>query len=573
MQRSLSQGILYLGLAALIAGCSGTAATSTSSGGPGDSASAAAPARKQVTLAVLGNLTAVGGLLTPGGTGQNTPGSTEVEALLTSGLTAQSSNGPYVPRLAEDVPTVDNGLWQVLPDGSMQTTWHLRPNVTWQDGEPFTAGDVVFTAQVGMDKDVPIAHDVRYRYVGNVTAPDPLTVVATWKQPFINADTLFGSDSTIPLPQHILGPLYEQSKTNFINAAYFNREFVGNGPFRLQEWVDGSHLTLVANPNYVLGRPHLDEIVVDFTPASETMIAALRSGAVDMAVGRSISLDQANQLRAQWTDGHIDVAPDQPVYSNPQFIYPDPQIILNLDFRRALYHAIDRQEMADTLTGGLGSPQDSGLPPDDSTYAPLQAQVVHYPYDPQLAGQILADLGYTKGSDGMLRDPAGQLLQIQLVSTDSDAYVKSVLALSDYWQRLGIATQPVVVPRERESDLQYRATFPGFEVVSTGSGIDSLDYYRTSERRTPENGYNGHNRSGYATPEFDTLLDQYYSTIPLDARLQVLGTIVHTLTDQVAGLYLFEQGTPTPINNRLVNAYGEFSRAQETWNVETWDVK
>jgi peptide/nickel transport system substrate-binding protein len=528
---------------------------------------------KRVVVAVLGNLTAVSGLLTPGGTGQNTPGSTQVESLMSPGLTARSPQGSYVPRLAEQTPSVDNELWQVLPDGRMVTTWHIRPNVRWHDGAEFTADDVLFTAQVGMDREVPVAHDTRYRYVERVEAPDPLTVTVTWKQPFIVADTMFGSDSTIPLPRHILGPLYEQSKTSFINAPYFNREFVGTGPFILKEWADGSHLTLEANDAYVLGRPHVDQIVVAFIPASETLMTNLVAGAVDVTVGRSISLDQALQLRKQWPDGHVDVAPDQPVYANPQFLIPDPPIILNVDLRRALYHAINRQEMADTLTGGLGTPADSGLPPDDPQYAPLQAQIVRYPYDPQRASQKLAELGYSRGGDGLLRDAAGQPLQLPLVSTDTDAYTKSVLAVSDYWQRVGVTTQLDVVPRARESDLQYRATFPGFEVVSTGSGIDALDYYRTTERRTAANGYNGRNRSGYASPELELLLDRYYSTVPIGDRLDVLGTIVHTLTDQVVGIYLFTQGTPTAINNRLVSVTGEFSRAQETWNAEQWDVK
>jgi peptide/nickel transport system substrate-binding protein len=87
-------------------------------------------------------------LLAVGGTGTAVPGTSEIEKLVNSGLTVQGARGPLEPRLAEAVPTTDNGMWRVFPDGRMETTWKLRPNIRWHDGVPLTADDLVFTTTV-----------------------------------------------------------------------------------------------------------------------------------------------------------------------------------------------------------------------------------------------------------------------------------------------------------------------------------------------------------------------------------------------------------------------------------------
>ena len=78
-----------------------------------------------------------------------------VAELVIGGLTTLDDRGVRQPQLAEAVPSIDNGLWQVLPDGRMQTTHRLRERVTWHDGAPLTSDDLVFTATVAMRRSVP----------------------------------------------------------------------------------------------------------------------------------------------------------------------------------------------------------------------------------------------------------------------------------------------------------------------------------------------------------------------------------------------------------------------------------
>jgi hypothetical protein len=144
--------------------------------------------------------------------------------------------------------------------------------------------------------------------------------------------------------------------------------------------------------------------------------------------------------------------------------------------------------------------------------------------------------------------------------------MKTMFASVDYWRRVGITADPVIVPTARQRDLEYRAKFPGLEVVSAGTGIGSIGDFRRDQVRSPENRFNGRNRPGYTTPDLESTIDRYYTTIPLAARFQVLGQIIRQLTDQVAQLSLFIEGDPTPVSNRILHFDGEV-------NAHEWDVR
>src|SRR5581483_11915073 len=84
------------------------------------------------------------------------PGGGEITDLLRSGLTGLDPHRAVYPLLAESVPTIENGLWKLLPDGTMETAWHLRPGAAWHDGVPVTADDFLFTLQVARDPSIAL---------------------------------------------------------------------------------------------------------------------------------------------------------------------------------------------------------------------------------------------------------------------------------------------------------------------------------------------------------------------------------------------------------------------------------
>lgn len=552
--------VVLVGAVTLLGCAQPQSAGGTSGSGPDQPA-----AKKRVTVAALGDVFTVNTLLT--GTGLNQPGIAEVARLVNVGLTI-NNGGAREARLAEAVPTTENGLWKVLPDGRMEMTWKLRPGTNWHDGTAVTSDDFVFTGRVATDRELAITQVPIYSYVEDITAPDPRTVLVRWKRPYINADEMFGND--IALPKHILEEPYAANKATFAELGYWTRDFVGNGPFRMQAYEPASHLVVEANPAFVLGRPKIDEIEVKFIPSPTTSVANVLAGAVELTFGRGLSIDQTLSFKDQWREGHTEIVFGSPTMLNPKHQNPTPAILTDVRFRRALYHALDRQAMADGLQGGIVGVAYSGLPPDDPIFAPLERDVVRYEFDPRKAMQMIEELGYAQLPGGGFRDASGErLAPIQVWSSTTDLYIRTATSAAALWKTFGLDAEPYTVPNARESDLEFRASFPAFEALGQASGIESVDYLRKSELRTPANGFRGRNRGGYVNDELESLIDRYYVTIPLSERTQVLSGLVSHLTSNVVMMWLFHSGHAMAIHNRLFNV----TAAKNSANAHEWDVK
>jgi peptide/nickel transport system substrate-binding protein len=504
------------------------------------------------------------------------PGADELEELVIVGLTAAGGvDGKLVPRLAETIPSVENGLWVVFPDGRMETTWKLRPDAHWHDGAPFTASDLVFTADVLQDKDLPMFREPLFGSVESITARDPQTLVVTWKQPQIFADTLFQNSQiqSGPLPRHLLEPSYLESKASFTSLPYWSDEFVGTGPFRLRDWVRDSHAVLAANEGYVLGRPKIDELVVKFIPDPSALVANILAGEVELTLGRSLVVDLAVQVRDQWPDGHVEIGFRNFAAAAPQLITPTPPIIGDVRFRKALLYATDRQQMADSLQAGLVPVAHSYLAPNQPQYREIEEHIVRYEYDPARATQMIQDLGYAKGPDGMFRDAAGQPLPVEVRGSGVDG-MRPALALADYWQRVGIAAEAVAVPPQRQQDKEYLSTFPAFHVNNRMNDLPGLATLHSSNGATRENNWTGEFNVRYVNAEFDSLITRFYSTIQPDERMQILGQIIYHISDQVNILGLYYSTQPVVIGRRLANVGPNQAalNGRQSWNAHEWDV-
>ena len=566
-------GVLVLTVAMLLAGCQSPATPAR----PAESQPAAESRPQQpkrIVTGVLGSPFTFSTLLSVGGTGTSVPGTGEMEQFVNVGFTTLDADSRRVARLVDEVPTTDNGRWKILPDGRMEMTFTLRPNIFWHDGTPFTADDVLFTAAVGQDRELPIVRPQIYDSVERIEAPDARTVVVYWKQPHIEADTLFAVGGTYPLPRHLLAEA-AQNKQTFTSLSYWSQQFVGVGPYRVKEWSEGSHAIVEANDRYFLGRPPVNEIEVRFIPAPTTMLANILAGTVDLTMGRGLSLEQGQELQRQWPAGHIDGSPGtNPLSLRPQHLNPDPPILGEVRFRQALYHALNRQDMVDTLMGGFSIVAHHPIPPGETLLQEAASKAVRYDYDPRRAIQQLESMGLTRGSDGFFRDATGQRIQVELRRAgDDDMEEKTILAAADFWNRTGIAAEPVAVPPARQRDLEYRAKFPGFEISGSGAGVGDIRYLRASELRTAEHNWNGRNRTGYVNPELESLADRYLVTIPIAERNQVLGQIVQHLTERVIIMYLFFEQAPTAVANRLVNVSADARQTPVSWNAHEWDVK
>lgn len=549
----------------LLTACAGPAAP----GGGADSQQAPSIGPKRVAAAIQGDPVA----LFPG-LGLNPSfvrGDDALGDLIHVGASTPNNQAVYVPRLAEAVPSVENGLWRVMPDGKMETTWKLREGARWHDGTALTAADFVFSTVVAQDRELALSRNPAYERIEGIDSPDPRTMLVRWKQPYIDADRMFGSFA-LPLPSHKVKQAFEDSKATFLELPTWGAEFVGTGPFTVREWVRGSHVVLRANEAYVLGRPKLDEVEIKFITDDNTLVAHILAGSVEITLGRNISLEQAVIIRDQWRDGHVEVARANEIHIWPQFIGTNPPVVLDVRFRKALMHAIDRQELVDSIQSGLTTIAHSWIE-GEPEYPELQHNIVRYDYDPRRAAQLIEGIGYTRGADGFFRDASGQRLSVEVRTTaEDDARRKTLLAVVDYWQKAGVQTDPNFIPPQLATDREYRATFPAFEMGRQGSDPNNFDALHSSQVRLPPR-FTGGNYARYSNPEYDSLVERFLSTIPRRERMQIAGQIVRHMTDQLPVMGMYFSTEPTAIANRVLGVTARALGSTQAWNGHEWDLR
>lgn len=502
-----------------------------------------------------------------------TAGAEEVGDLLNAGLVITDDHGLLRTQIAESVPSLENGLWHLFPDGRMETTVKLKPT-RWHDGEPFTSDDLVFTYAISRDPELAVLRHVGFDSVDGVEAVDAQTVLVKWKRPYIEADALFSSRFALPLPKHLLEGPYAANKGSMMEITYWNEDFVGTGPFKLREYARSDHLTLQANDAYVLGRPKLDEIEVRFITDDNTFVANLLAGAVDFTLGRGPSLEQALTVRDQWRDGRVEFKSlDSWLVVYPQFLDPRPAAVANPRFREALLLAIDREEMVGTIQAGLVPVADGNISPNYPRYKDIEPNIIRHPYDPRRAAHLLEGLGYTRAAGGGFRDTSNQPLTVELrATTVLDILPKTAFAVADSWQRFGLGVETDVRSVLAARDPEWAATFPGFTLQRQTGSARFLPNLRSSQARVPERNFNGLNITRYTNADMDALIDRYVTTVPIDQRTNVVAEITHQITDEVIWLTLFFDTEPTLIANRVINAGARGEDSNHAWNVYEWDV-
>jgi peptide/nickel transport system substrate-binding protein len=260
----------------------------------------------------------------------------------------------------------------------------------------------------------------------------------------------------------------------------------------------------------------------------------------------------------------------------PQFVEPRPATLADLQIRRALVHAINRQEIVDTLVAGLSPVHHTFLSPNQAAYRDIEATVPRYDYDPRKAAQMLEASGYRKGPDGTYRDEANGRLELEVRSGPVDAMFKPASAIADYWQQLGVDATAVRIAPQQIRDLQYVATFPAFYVSGGPNDVGALPFLHSSGARLPSNNFRvsgAGNWSRYLSPEFDARLERYFRTVPMPERIQALGQVIHQIADQVTMVGLYFSPNPGAVADRLVGVSNEWPGVFITWNAHEWDVR
>lgn len=543
--------------------------------GASNQGSSAPVAPKRLTVAIRGDPKVLFEPINSAAGGSSSAGVREIEQMLNSGLVVLDSAGELRPQLAESVPTVQNGLWKILPDGRMETIWTLKPNLLWHDETAVTVDDFLFMASVARDRTVPMSQGEAFQFLDTIEAQNARTLRATWKSTYVDADKLFslgGGSNVLGMPKHLLEPGYLEDKASFTGSPYFGTQYVGNGPYRLKDWVIGSHLILEANDRYILGKPKIDQIEVKFILDTNTLVSNVLAGAVQVTVGRGLTPEQAITVRDQWREGTVDAGLQNTTSLYPQMFNPDPPQMADVRFRRALLHALDRQQMVDTFTSGLMPVAYSAATPDDPEYEAVQPSVIKYLFDPRRSIQLLESMGLTKDSGGFYLEPAsGQRISVEIRTRAHVLREQVQQVIAQEWGRVGLVGQPLVVPEQRINDRVYQSTFPSF--YFRFGGLSQITNWTSRLAPVQENNFVGGNTMRYRNPEYDALVEKYVGTIERGPRIQLLSDLIRHTTDQLLPLPLYHEPEPALISHRMLNVAGRRGSSYQTWNIHEWDMK
>ena len=563
---------LFLAALVATAACAPVPATSTTSDAP---PTGAGP--KAIVMGILQEPTGFGAFhsCTSGG------GCHQLEEIVMRYLIGLDSQSHPYPEIASEQPSVERGTWTIHPDGTMETTYLLRPNVTWHDGSPMVADDWVFGWEVDRDPEMPNATTVPVRYIDSVVALDEGTLLMHWSQTYPFADALM-REHLNPMQRARHEAIYRADRERFVNSPAWNLEFIGLGPYRIAEWTQGTQIRYEAFPGYFRGKPRVETIIVRFLHDPSTLLANILSDSIDVYLPLGLEKEAALDLQRTWA---------APGSGNQLLVYPDgrlrfieiqmrpdyqrPKALGDRRTREAIYHTMDRQELMDVVIAGLGRVADSWLLPDDPARPTFESVIPDYSRNPHLAQRLLEDVGFRRGPDGILvHQQTGERFETAVWNTRGGGHDRENSVVADQLRSSGIAADQYIIPTSRMDDSEHRASFPGTSVTSLTANLNfenSRLRYRAPRLTEPL----GNPRNGYNNREVGRLVDRLQVTVGESDREQLQRQIMQIALVDLPLLPMYWDVETMTIRKGVVGPGGRSGRhvlyPLATWNIHEWD--
>jgi len=523
-----------------------------------------------------------GGLGSTSGTSENIP-----QNIFNATLVMADERGQPMPYLAEALPQLNTDTWKILPDGTMETVYRLRPNLTWHDGQPLTADDFTFSWQVYSNPAYGVSGRLPFRHIAGVDAPDSRTVVIRWKQRWFEAGNLgTGSSGTSnnnfpPLPRHVLeqaaieGQTTTEGEKFLPNSTFWNVNYVGAGPYKLDAYTPSVSIEASAFDGHVLGRPKIDHVSIRGSSDVNASLAAMLAG--DLHFGADLfRAEEGLVLERDWVPSGRGVVDWELLASRQQWfvLRPEraqPAEMTDVRVRRAILHSWDKKEVFEAVTAGHGLLSDTFTSPNQTYQPQVDRELMKYPTDPRRVEQLLSEVGYTRGADGMFLTPRGETMDVPMNYTGGTSQFEQETAiLVDQMKSAGINGLAKVLPTSASSE--DRALLPGIVAGSGGQDTGWLNAH-SSNIPTAQNRWNGGNRAAYANPEFDRLADAFDGTLEPAERLQLIVQAEKTLSTDVPTSFMYYHGRVWAHDARLkgpkVRLVGGASHP--TTSIYTWE--
>jgi peptide/nickel transport system substrate-binding protein len=458
-------------------------------------------------------------------------------------LLVYDENLDYAPALADSFWVADDGL---------SATFRIRDGVRWHDGEPVTVDDVVWSFEMSKLDATAYPERQALEYVERAERIDDQLVRFHFTG--IHAEPLADFVYWTPMPKHLLEDV---PPADMINAP-FNRQPVGNGPFRFVSWRANEQVVLEANEDFWAGRPYLDRIVFRVIPEPATAVTELLSGGIDLYR----NVPPSDMARLEASDVARPLSWSTLGFTFLMFNLRNP-LFADVRVRRALTMATDRRSMIDGLVQGYGNLTAGPA-------APMQWErnedIEPWPYDPEAAKRLLAEAGWRDSDGDGILDRDGRPFRFEMTTNTDNILRQDILvALQSQFRQIGVDARARAVEFNTMVD---RWMSGGFETLVGGWDL----YLRFDPTQLFETGapYNG---GRYSNPRVDELLRRARTTLDREEAKPLWDEFQQIIHDEQPYIFLIHDNERWGASRRLrgvepagaPNAYAPLASVAKWW--------
>ena len=492
----------------------------------------------------------------------NTSVTVMISTLVFSRFVRWTPDGQLIPDLITEVPTHENGR---ISDDGRTIHYTLRSNARWHDGHPVTSADVRFTWRLIMNPDVNAEFRDGWDTIASMDTPDDTTVIVHLRRAMpAFVSTTFYEESV--LPRHILEPYAGRT----FHTAPFHRMPVGSGPYRVDQWVAGSHMVLRANPAYYGGRPGVQTIVIRFVPDEQSLLAMIQNHEIDWYDNASVQflpqLERIPGIRIHRTPllmyEHIDLNTENPILSDRRV-------------RRALALATNRDEIVSSVYGGVVTPAFTVDPPGSGFFNANAARGNRY--DPRRSRRLLRASGWVDEDGDGIVEKNGRELTLYITTPSGNANrMRTELLLRDQYRRIGVDLRirnysSTVLFGTFEDDGMLRTG--NYELIlfawlSNPDPGDNLAIY-SSDAIPPR----GQNVTRIRNAELTRLLKAGATETDERRRIEIYRRVSEILVEEAPTIPLFWYTAIDAVTDRLKNFRPNPTQSCDTWNAVEWELE
>ena len=469
----------------------------------------------------------------------------DISGLIFNGLLKYDKDLNLVGDLAES--------WEVSGDG-LTITFKLRKGVKWQDGQEFTAEDILFGFQTILNPNTRTAYAGDYKEVKEAFVADRYTFRVIYQRPFAPGLSSWGS--LVVLPKHLLAG-------KDINTTPFSRNPIGTGPYIFKEWKTGEKIVLRANPTYFQGRPWVDGFIYRIVPDPATMFLELKAGGLDFMGLTPLQYTRQTDTYKMRRDfckyKYLAFAYTYLGYNLKDGKFQDRRV------RQAITHAINKEELIEGVLLGLGLVATGPYKPDTIWYNP---KVKKFSYDPEEAKRLLAEAGWkAAGTDGILKKDGRPFEFTILTNQGNETRAKSAEIIQRRLKMVGIQVKIRTV--EWSAFINEFIDKKNFETVmlgwTLGQDPDLYDIWHSSKVGPKELNF-----ISYKNPEVDALLEKGRYTFDPKVRKACYDRIQEILAEDQPYTFLYVPYALPVISSRFQGI--EPAPAGIGYNMDKWYV-